>query len=145
MEKRVWAKPEMQEFAFAANQYVAACGDSGSDYLFKCDAFGGFLHYFKNLLVSKDAQQPDWNNIDYSTAGDTSIGIYTPCSQEHEASTTSDFYWGYIDYNFNGEHDPNGGLISGKETVIVWRGPNGDNGHATKNLNINSWETAKST
>ena len=34
MEKRIWSKPEMNEFAFAANEYVAACGDNGSDYLF---------------------------------------------------------------------------------------------------------------
>lgn len=25
MEKRIWSKPEMNEFAFAANEYVAAC------------------------------------------------------------------------------------------------------------------------
>ena len=26
MEKMIWAKPEMNEVAFAANEYVAACG-----------------------------------------------------------------------------------------------------------------------
>ena len=28
MEKRIWTKPEMNEFAFAANEYVAACEDT---------------------------------------------------------------------------------------------------------------------
>lgn len=148
MEKKIWSKPEMHEFAFAANEYVAACGDNGSKYLFKCDAWGGVLHYFKNLLVSKDAAQPKWDEVDYSQAGDTTIGSYFPCGREHEASTSSDFYWGYIDYDRDNSHDPNGGTLgllpTPKETVIVWRGPNGNNGHATKNLNINDWEVAKS-
>lgn len=38
MEKRTWIKPEMNELAFAANDYVAACGDSGTVYKFVCDA-----------------------------------------------------------------------------------------------------------
>lgn len=144
MEKLIWTKPEMNEFAFAANEYVAACGDEGSKYLFKCNAVGGILHYFENLLVSKDAAQPKWDEVDYSQAGDTTIGSYFPCGRKHEASTSSDFYWGYIDYNLNDKHDPNGTYGLEKETVIVWRGPNGNNGHATKNLNINDWEVAKS-
>lgn len=47
------------------------------------------------------------------------------------------FYDGFIDYDGNGIQDPN-------EGVIVWRGPWGMNGHATKDLNMSSWETAKS-
>lgn len=143
MEKKIWSKPEMNEFVFAANEYVAACGDNGSDYLFKCDASWGILHYFKNLLVSKDAAEPDWDTVDYRQAGDTEIGPYLPCGKEHEASTSSDFFWGYVDYNLNGNHDPDGTRFSKEETVIVWRDEKGS-GHATQNLNINSWEVSKS-
>ena len=63
--------------------------------------------------------------------------FYRPCDAKHEASVTSDFYDGFVDYNHNGRQDPN-------EGVIVWRGPNNNNGHATKELNMNSWATAKS-
>ena len=31
-----------------------------------------------------------------------------------------------------------------RKDVIVWRGETGDNIHCTTNLNINTWETAKS-
>lgn len=30
------------------------------------------------------------------------------------------------------------------EAVIVWRGPKGNNGHATTKLDMKTWETAKS-
>lgn len=49
----------------------------------------------------------------------------------------SGFYWGYVDYNHNQKFEKS-------ELVIVWRGQKGWEGHATKNLDINSWETAKS-
>ena len=65
------------------------------------------------------------------------IGSYTPCSKKHEAATDSEFPDGFVDYNRNRRHD------SG-EGVIVWRGPWGNNGHATKNLDMNSWITDKS-
>ena len=62
---------------------------------------------------------------------------YHTCSAFHEAEAQSGFYWGYVDYNHNQIFEKN-------ELVIVWRGQKGWEGHATKNLDINSWETAKS-
>lgn len=56
---------------------------------------------------------------------------------EHEASTTDAFYDGFVDYNVNGKQDPG-------EGVIVWRGVSNHNGHATTNLNMDAWATAKS-
>ena len=41
MDKRVWEQPVTLVQKFEANEYVAACGDSGTTYLFKCDAGGG--------------------------------------------------------------------------------------------------------
>lgn len=37
MEKRIWSKPEMHEFAFAANEYVSTC------YSGKCDTRAGWI------------------------------------------------------------------------------------------------------
>lgn len=143
MEKKIWSKPEMNEFAFAANEYVAACGDQNRVYMFECDAKGGWLYYYKNLLV--EWVDGAWNKLtDWSAKDDDKklLGSYHPCDTKHEASTTNDFYWGFVDYNKNGEHDTSGD--GGDETVIVWRGPKNDDGHATANLDMNSWETQKS-
>ena len=41
MEKRVWENPLTMVQQFVPNEYVAACGDSGTTYLFTCDAGGG--------------------------------------------------------------------------------------------------------
>ena len=62
---------------------------------------------------------------------------YYPCDAKHEASATNVFYDGFVDYNLNGKQD------SG-EGVIVWRGPRNNNGHATTELDMSSWEKAKS-
>ena len=143
MEKMIWAKPELNEVAFAANEYVAACGDQNSVYKFVCNASTLFgigsdgLYYYEDLKVEPNTSAPtDW--FDHSA---TKVGNYSPCTKTHEASTTSDFYWGYLDRDIlgisNGKHDD-------EETVIVWLGEDGNNGHATKNLDIGLWETAKS-
>ncbi len=161
MEKRIWSKPEMHEFAFAANEYVAACGDQNKVYKFICDAAAGPLYYWK-----KFTQQWQWNEnwqggsfidvptdwtkndgvVDGVPTGDVGKadhlvgwlgGEYHPCSAEHEASVNDDFYDGFVDYDNNQQYDDG-------EGVIVWRGENGNNGHATKNLNMATWETAKS-
>ena len=42
MDKRVWEQPMTMVQKFEANEYVAACGDSGVTYYFKCDASGWF-------------------------------------------------------------------------------------------------------
>ena len=39
--KRVWCRPQTVVQKFEANEYVAACGDSGTVYKFTCDAGGG--------------------------------------------------------------------------------------------------------
>ena len=144
MEKRIWSKPEMNEFAFAANEYVAACGDENKVFKFICDAKEGLLYYWKKktdilgldtLWTRKDGVV-DGKPNGYVGSADW-IGDYHPCGAEHEASVNDDFYDGFVDYNNNYQYDDG-------EGVIVWRGPDGNNGHATTNLDMNSWTTAKS-
>lgn len=143
MEKRTWIKPEMNAVTFAANEYVSACGDQNRVYMFECDAPRGSLYYYASLLV--EWINGAWNKptaTDLSGQNGRYLGSYHPCDADHEASTTDDFYWGFVDYNNNGRHDISGNR--GDETVIVWRGPRNNNGHATANLDMNSWETQKS-
>lgn len=121
--KRVYERPMMFAQRFEANEYVAACGDQNKVYKFKCDAPGGPLYAY------------DSNGDGYSGAN------YTPCSKTHEASVSSTFVDGYIDYNHNRQQDDG-------EEVKVWLEYNrrGDvsNGHATTDIDMTAWETAKS-
>lgn len=128
--RKEWMEPVIEVQEFVANEYVAAC-ESGMVYKFTCDAPGGWLYYY-----------PEGDgkiNGEYNGNGSATLlgRSYHPCDAKHEASVTSDFYDGFVDYNRNHRRDPN-------EGVIVWRGPWGMNGHATKDLNMSSWETAKS-
>ena len=41
MKKRVWENPLTMVQQFVPNEYVAACGDTNNEYIFKCDAMGG--------------------------------------------------------------------------------------------------------
>lgn len=128
--RKEWMEPVIEVQEFVANEYVATCGDSGTVYKFNCNAPGGWLYYYP-----ESDGQIDGN---YTGSGSQKrIGPYHPCGATHEASVTDAFYDGFVDYNQNRKQDPG-------EGVIVWRGPNNKNGHATTNLDINSWETAKS-
>jgi len=128
--RKEWMEPVIEVQEFVANEYVAACGDSGTVYKFTCDAPRGWLYYYP-----ESDGQIDGN---YTGSGSQKfIGNYHPCGRTHEASVTDDFYDGFVDYNGNGKPDTG-------EEVIVWRGPKNNNGHATTNLNMSSWTTAKS-
>ena len=143
MEKRIWSKPEMHEFAFAANEYVAtSCGD-GKNYLFKCDAGGGALgHVWLETNGVDDCQTEDkWNQTgpfpwdrEYEYYADRSLGDYYACGTEHETKNQNEFLNGW--YRKFGTSE----FIK----VLVWRGVNKNNIHCTTNLNINKWEVAKS-
>ena len=128
--RKEWMEPVIEVQEFVANEYVASCGDSGKVYNFTCNAPKGFLYYYPNGDGTIDGNYTGSERAKL-------IGYYYPCDAKHEASATSDFYDGFIDYNWNKKQDPN-------EGVIVWRGPKNNNGHATTNLNMSSWETAKS-
>ncbi len=128
--KRTYVRPTMVGERFVANEYVAACGEENKVYKFKCDAPRGELYYYPSSDGTIDGA--------YTGTGRASwIGSYHPCNAKHEASTTSDFYDGFVDYNHNRRQDEG-------EGVIVWRGKWNMNGHATTNLNMDAWETAKS-
>lgn len=130
--KRIYESPKAYVEMFTPNEYVAACGDSGKVYKFTCDAPAGTLYYYRDGDGNIDGKYEGnrWNRPKV-------LGNYHPCDITHEASSTDSFYDGFVDRNGNGRYD------SG-EGVIVWRGPDGNNGHATANLNMDSWETAKS-
>lgn len=137
MERRVWTCPLTEVQKFEANEYVAACGDHGTTYLFKCDAGGGVSG---NVYVESNGVEGlqtrssgSWWGGDYVPA-DKSLGGYHACGTAHEADSEDEFLNGYyVPY-----------WSDNVTQVIIWRGPHNNNVHCTTNLNKDSWETAKS-
>lgn len=135
--KEMWTEPRIEVQKFAANEYVAACGDSGTVYYFKCDAgdrWGGYSVY----LNGEDGK-PHTNDDVFWCGGPGAVRgnrTYSRCGETHKAEDNNDFYSGYIRRK---------GVFGSveEENVIVWT-ENGNNTHCTTNLNMDEWETAKS-
>lgn len=126
MNKKVWARPVTEVQQFEANEYVAACGDSGVVYKFKCTAGGGKSGSVYLETNGKEGLQTAWYG------GDRYLSDYHACGASHEAESTDDFLDGYY-------------VVGSTVTpVIVWRGPKGNNTHCTDVLDKNEWETVKS-
>lgn len=137
MEKRKYVKPVLSGEEFVPQNYCAACGENNVLYKFTCDAAGGPLYYFPNIPA----------NLTKPTEGSEGyyIGSYNPCEAYHEAQAKNGFYWGYVDKRRGNGYDKKyNGILDNDELVIVWRGENGRNGHATTKLNMDEWETLKS-
>lgn len=128
---RNWERPMAVVDAFVANEFVSACGDQNKVYKFKCDAqeWTGFSG--STVWLNGPDGQPE-------TSDDIKLGTYGKCGTEHEAKKTDEFSRGYLKKNYLGFP------IGKRLDVIVWRGEKGDNIHCTTNLDINTWETAKS-
>ena len=97
-------------------------------YKFKCDAGGG-----KSGSVYLETNgKPGFQEGFLGIGGDRYLSGYHACGITHDADTSDDFLDGYYVRNGN------------VTQVKVWRGEKGDNTHCTENINMNTWETAKS-
>lgn len=133
--KQVWSSPKTSFEQFVPQNYIAACGDSGTVYKFTCDAGGGASGNVWIESNGVEGLQDERTKVNGSwVEADTSLGGYHACSTYHEAESTSGFYDGYFRKYFSDTVVP----------VIVWRGPNNNNTHCTEQLDMNKWETAKS-
>lgn len=130
--KRRYERPSAYIEEFTPNEYVAACGDSGTVYKFTCDAGGGDSGKVWLETNGKPGLQQEGGK---HYKEDKELGGYHACGTTHEADSTDDFLEGYYKRY---------GLFSSPQKVIVWRGPKGDNIHCTTNLNKDTWGTAKS-
>lgn len=125
-----WSRPVTMVQKFEANEYVAACGDSGTTYLFTCDAGGGKSGTVYLETNGREGLQTGWG-------GDRYLSGYHACGTTHEADSDDEFLDGYyVTTGWWGQEEVT--------KVIVWRGPDNDNTHCTTNLDQDSWETAKS-
>ena len=144
--KMRYERPSMDVEQFMANEYIAACGDSTTIYKFQCNAGGG-----KHGDIFLDT-----NHNGILDAGDENLTegswrYFHACSTGHSAPTDDVFSKGF--YVENGGNDklthrvgiwPINRIENYPVTnVIVWT-DGGKDVHATQNLDVNSWETAKS-
>lgn len=131
MEKQKWVRPQAVVQEFVANEYVAACGESGKVYKFECNAGKSNTYY-----AVKDSSGNIATISGKYMEGGLFHNSYHPCGATHEAESDSGFLKGYhLDdpYTREDENIP----------VIIWTN-NNTNVHCTTNLNMESWETAKS-
>lgn len=132
--RKEWMEPVIEVQEFVANEYVAACGTSGKVFNFACNAGNSSANYsvYTNGADGKA-----------HTRDDELLGYYSPCGEKHKAESNSDFKDGYMyrvyGLPFYSKEDRNDCT-----NVIIWRGEDGNNIHCTTNLDIDSWETAKS-
>ena len=134
MEKRIWTMPQAEVEKFEMNAYCAsACGETNRVYTFTCDAGDGNV----GLVTGSDGKSNHYHACGATHVTDVLVndemptefitGTYEECNRYSDWTGCSE--WA-------GHKDP--------INVLIWRGEDGDNTHCTTNLNINSWETAKS-
>ena len=132
--KKTWEEPKIMVQKFVANEYVAACGASGTVYNFVCDAGEKNKHY-----AVKDAN----GNVAtisgmYMDGGGSFWGAYYhPCGETHQAESDSGFLTGFhLD-------DPKTQGYDENIKVVIWT-DHDTNVHCTTQLDMNQWTTAKS-
>lgn len=134
MAKKAYSKPMLKSEAFVPQSYVAACGDSGTDYYFKCDAGGGVSGYvwLETNGVPGLQETETWQG--HLVEADEFRGGYHACNEKHIASSLDEFPLGYYKT----------GLFSRDVIEVrVWT-EGGTNVHCTEKLDQDTWETAKS-
>lgn len=142
MAKKAYSKPMLKSEAFVPQSYVAACGDSGTDYYFKCDAGGGVSGYvwLETNGVPGLQENKEWVGTGtnwwegHLVEADKFLDGYQACNTTHTASSSDEFPLGYFKANSWG---------STAIEVRVWT-EGGTNVHCTENLNQSTWQTAKS-
>lgn len=133
MEKQKWVRPQAIVQEFVANEYVAACGDSGTVYKFECNAGSSYKRY----AVKDSSGNIATISGKYMDGGISWKGeYYHPCGKTHEAPSNSGFLTGYHIDDASTPWDE-------KISVIIWTESNTDV-HCTTNLDMSKWETAKS-
>lgn len=131
---KTYKKPVLNVEHFVPNEFVAACGDSGTVYKFECNAGDKGLRDYP-YKIYKESNGTDG----LQTSGrnrDEYLGTYHACGTTHEAESDSGFYKGYmVDTRYDHDSTPT--------DVIIWTNHD-TNIHCTTLLDINKWETSKS-
>lgn len=136
MKKRVYAKPVLESETFVPQNYIAACGDTNYEYIFHCNADGGFT----GTVYYDDGDGQFDPSIPLIHQGDKLMGSgYHACNATHKTEDGDEFIRGWY---ITGKEAIEGGKLV--QAVIIWRGVEGTNIHCTTVLDKSEWETAKS-
>ncbi len=137
--KKVYEKPMMSVENFAANEFIAACHDHGTNYLFECNAGNGA--HGDIFLDSNSNGELDYKADKNLTDG--SLSYFYACDHKHETSE-NEFPYGFFVQNHGFDTFENWrGQKYPVTKVRIWIDEN-KKVHATDKLNISEWETAKS-
>ena len=131
MGRKVWRRPLTRVQQFEANEYVSACGDSGTTYYFECNAGD----WWKEYAVKDSSGNVATISGMYMDGGRRGY-YYHPCRETHVAESDSGFLTGYHIDDPDTWRDEN---IS----VVIWTDYNTDV-HCTTKLNMDEWVTQKS-
>lgn len=125
-----YVRPMMESEAFAANEYIAACGDENKVYKFVCDAGGGT----PGTVYEDSNHNGRWDLIGDRALTGYILPTYHACGETHQAPTDDEFIEDF--------YLPNSNPFDAQK-VIIWT-DGGTNIHCTTNLGMDQWETAKS-
>ena len=138
MEKRTYVKPVLSGEEFVPQNYIAACGDSGTVYKFTCDAGDKNLFRYPYAVYegTYSGSAIKNNRGEWINHGGKYRENYHACGSTHEAPSDDEFINGFMD----DERTPN--VFEGTP-VIIWT-EGGNDTHCTTNLDMKNWETVKS-
>ena len=137
--KKAWTRPLTTVQQFDANEAISACGDSGTNYYFECNAGESSKQYdvyqtgVSGQISGGTLLTPDDHFLFIPVPG-----YYHPCSEKHQTNGLNDFTYGYI--VDNGGKD---GRDGPRTPVVIWTQGN-TNVHCTTKLDMSTWETTKS-
>lgn len=129
--KRRYERPSAYIEEFTPNEYVAACGDSGTIYKFRYNAGKKWKHY--NVYYMNGNKKTYIANNQWGSGAQ--FDSYHPCDKTHEAESDSGFIRGFIDDQSTWKDE--------KIPVYIWT-DRGTDVHCTTDLDKSTWETAKS-
>lgn len=135
--KRMYERPSAYIEEFTPNEYVAACGASGTVYNFECNAGNKQskynVYYYEGNNKKYIAKKSKWNG--WNWIQEAQFDNYHPCGEKHKAVSGSGFIRGFIDDQSTSKDEA--------VPVYIWT-DNGTDVHCTTKLDINTWETLKS-
>lgn len=160
MEKKTYSKPVLSAQRFEPQEYCAPCGDGTTmvTYYFMCD--GGFGNTPYDVWLDDHPQNGsrdgNWvynyltGRYQWSSTGDSwltnyrqgSVWYFHSCQERHEVTvpegTSIDdiFPFGFIQQKNTSSDGHNTGAVI---PVRLWRGDNGGEIHATRQLNSSSF------
>lgn len=90
-KKRAYVKPSLESEAFVPNTYVAACGDSGTTYLFECNAGEPYRYWQPGIFGGGHWVTDDHPYKVTTDGGRVLTRNYGPCNAKHSAPSESGF------------------------------------------------------